>query len=115
MCATCVGCGMFGTFTILNIMRKIKKNAYKKAVFCCLIFCLLSCFLLQITLKTKKFSFVIIPSIVLGFFVLPIVPILLELANEVCFPVNEVVISGFLLGIAHVAAFGLGSLFSLLL
>ena len=57
----------------------------------------------------------IIPVVILGFFIIPIVPILLEFANEVCFPVGEAMISGFLYSIAHVIGFVLGSMFSLIL
>jgi FLVCR family feline leukemia virus subgroup C receptor-related protein len=65
-------------------------------------------------LKTRIFALALIPVVILGFFIIPIVPILLEFANEVCFPVGEAVTSGFLYSIAHVLGFFLGTLFSLI-
>ena len=40
---------------------------------------------------------------------------MIELANEVCFPVGEATISGFLYSFAHVIGFLLGGVFSLIL
>lgn len=54
-------------------------------------------------------------AISLGFFIIPIIPILLELANEVCYPIGEATVTGFIYTIAHVSAFGLGSLFSVII
>ncbi len=40
---------------------------------------------------------------------------MLEFANEVCFPVGEAMVSGFLYSISHVIGFVLGSIFSVIL
>lgn len=49
----------------------------------------------------------------LGFFVIPVIPILLELASEVCFPIGEATVTGFIFTVAHIIAFLLGSGYSL--
>lgn len=54
-------------------------------------------------------------AVILGFFIIPIIPILLELANEVCFPIGEATVTGFIYTVAHIVSFCLGSLFSLIL
>lgn len=56
-----------------------------------------------------------IPALTLGFFIIPVIPILLELANEVCYPIGEATVTGFIFTVAHIAGFLLGSGFSLII
>ncbi len=48
-----------------------------------------------------------------GFFMVPLIPIMLELACEISFPVGEEAASGFLFAADHITAFILGIILSL--
>ncbi|EGR33456.1 major facilitator superfamily protein, putative [Ichthyophthirius multifiliis] len=113
MSLICVMSGIIGSIVLIQILKK--NFQYKRLMGLCIIFCILSDFMFYFMLKTRIYVLVVIPEIILGFFIIPIVPILLEFANEVCFPVGEAIISGFLYSIAHVVGFLLGSLFSLII
>jgi FLVCR family feline leukemia virus subgroup C receptor-related protein len=66
-------------------------------------------------LYTEKFALLAIPAVVLGFFIVPVIPIMIEFANEVCYPIGEATITGFLFSVAHVLGFFLGSGFSFII
>lgn len=66
-------------------------------------------------LNTEAFLLVMIPAMTLGFFIIPIIPMLLEFANEVTFPIGEATVTGFIYTLAHIVSFLLGSLFSIII
>ncbi|EGR32020.1 major facilitator superfamily protein, putative [Ichthyophthirius multifiliis] len=109
----CVASGILGSVVLLRLLKKTFQ--YKRLAILCIISSTLSIILFAFMLQTELFALVLIPCIVLGFFIIPIIPIMLELANEVCFPVGEAIVSGFLYSISHVIGFVLGSGFSLII
>ena len=60
-------------------------------------------------LWTKNFWGILIPVLGLGFFMVPLIPTMLELACETCFPIGEATITGFMFAIAHIVG-GVGGI-----
>ena len=52
-------------------------------------------------LWTKQFWTLLLSDFMIGFFMVPLVPILLEYACETSFPVGESTITGFMIGTGH--------------
>jgi len=111
--AVCVISGIFGSVIMLNLLKKTL--AYKKLVGICILGSIASSILMLFVLQTEVFLFVLLPSVSLGFFIIPVIPILLELANEVCYPIGEATVTGFIYTLAHISSFILGSIFSLII
>jgi len=60
-------------------------------------------------LWTKSFLGVLFPVLGMGFFMVPLIPTMLELACETCFPIGEATITGFMYAIAHIVG-GVGGI-----
>ncbi len=101
--------------TILFLQELKKGPKYKKICKILVAASTLSLLGFQGTLYSKLFIVVCIPTFSLGFFIVPAIPIILELANEVCFPIGEAVITGFIYSFSHIMGFILGSIFSFIL
>ncbi|EGR32652.1 major facilitator superfamily protein, putative [Ichthyophthirius multifiliis] len=105
--------GLLGTVYFLNELKNENNYLYllKKLTFCGI----LSLVSFQSILFSQIFILVCLPTFTLGFFVIPLIPIILELANEVCFPIGEAVITGFIYSISHIMGFLLGMGFSVII
>ena len=53
-------------------------------------------------LWTENFWLILIPVLGLGFFMVPLIPTMLELACETCFPIGEASVTGYMFAIAHI-------------
>ncbi|KAL4477768.1 hypothetical protein ABPG72_018942 [Tetrahymena utriculariae] len=109
----CVFSGIFGSVVFIRVLKKT--SAYKKLSGLGILGTIVASILMIFILQTEIFGLLICCAVILGFFVIPIIPILLELANEVCFPIGEATVTGFIYTVSHVVSFLLGSLFSLII
>ena len=57
--------------------------------------------LFGLSLWTDNFYLVLVPTFFVGFFMVPVIPTMLEFACENCFPIGEGSITGFLYALAH--------------
>jgi hypothetical protein len=53
------------------------------------------------SLWTRIFWTLLIPDFLVGFFIVPLIPTMLEYACETSFPAGEALVTGFLLGAGH--------------
>ena len=60
-------------------------------------------------LWTENFYIVVFTVFCVGLFMLPLIPAMLELACEICFPIGEATSTGFMYAIAHICG-GLGGI-----
>lgn len=63
-------------------------------------------------IASESIPIVILCYSVLGFFVIPCIPLQLELACECLYPINQTIAVGFLLGGAHIWSFIFGEFLS---
>ena len=75
----------------------------------CLTGGVVSLVLTGLSLWTENIYLIIIPTVFLGFFMVPFIPTMLEFACENCFPIGEGSITGFMYALAHTIG-GLGGI-----
>jgi FLVCR family feline leukemia virus subgroup C receptor-related protein len=55
-------------------------------------------------LGTGSFALYLVVGLAVGFFIVPVIPIMLEFGCEICFPIGEGTTTGFLYAGAHIIA-----------
>ncbi|CAD8162599.1 unnamed protein product [Paramecium pentaurelia] len=106
-------CGFVSSVMYSILIRKYHLN-HKKIVLFNLIPVLASLGLSYFALMTESLPLVLSCYSVLGFFVIPCIPLQLELACKVLHPINQTIAVGFLLAGVHIWSFVFGEILSLI-
>ncbi|CAD8073314.1 unnamed protein product [Paramecium sonneborni] len=106
-------CGFVSSVMYSILIRKFHLN-HKKIVLFNLIPVLVSLGLSYFALMTESLPLVLLCYSVLGFFVIPCIPLQLELACKVLHPINQTIAVGFLLAGVHIWSFFFGEILSLI-
>ncbi|CAD8176132.1 unnamed protein product [Paramecium octaurelia] len=106
-------CGFVSSVMYSILIRKYHLN-HKKIVLFNLIPVLASLGLSYFALMTESLPLVLICYSVLGFFVIPCIPLQLELACKVLHPINQTIAVGFLLAGVHIWSFVFGEILSVI-
>ncbi|CAD8069542.1 unnamed protein product [Paramecium primaurelia] len=106
-------CGFVSSVMYSILIRKYHLN-HKKIVLFNLIPVLVSLGLSYFALMTESLPLVLLCYSVLGFFVIPCIPLQLELACKVLHPINQTIAVGFLLAGVHIWSFVFGEILSVI-
>ncbi|CAK61559.1 unnamed protein product (macronuclear) [Paramecium tetraurelia] len=106
-------CGFVSSVMYSILIRKYHLN-HKKIVLFNLIPVLASLGLSYFALMTESLPLVLLCYSVLGFFVIPCIPLQLELACKVLHPINQTIAVGFLLAGVHIWSFVFGEILSVI-
>ena len=98
--------GIIGS--VLGSIYLKKTQKYKRALIVYQIGSIASLTLFFFMLMTKQLGLVIPPTFLVGFFIVPLIPAMLEFSSETNFPIGEATTTGFIFALSHIFGGSLG-------
>ena len=92
--------GMVGCIISSIYLKKSEK--YKKIIVICMLGSTGGLFFFLMMLYSENFILVCLSMFIIGLFVVPLIPAMLEYACETCFPIGEATCTGFIYALAHI-------------